>query len=125
MHLRDFPLVDAVMDSRGCAFPSSPITASARTCQRLTSPKLAVDPYDTACRTSRKQPTGCVVWQPTGYLFCMCYVYVCEKVVELWVEVGQNKHNSTLFIFNILFIVLIHLVKINREEEGWKYFLQE
>ena len=32
------PLSDAVMDSRGCAFPSSPITVSARTCQRLASP---------------------------------------------------------------------------------------
>ena len=100
MHHRDFPLVDAVMDSRGCAFPSSPITVSARTCQRLTSPKLAVDPYDTACRNSRKkQPKGCV-WrgsQQVTYFICMyvydyVYVYACEKVVELWVEVGQNKN---------------------------------
>ena len=54
----------------------------------------------------KQQPTGCVAWQPTGYLFCMyCYVYVyaCEKVVELWVEVGQNKNNSSLFLFKILF----------------------
>ena len=106
MHHRDFSLVDAVMDSRGCAFPSSPITVSARTCQRLTSPKLAVDPYDAACRNSRKQPTGCVAWQPTGYLFYL-YVYICAymymckrlKVVELWVEVGQNKRNSSLLFF--------------------------
>ncbi len=55
--MHQFPLVDAVMDSS--------VTVSARTCQQW-----QVPPWSWILQTwrveSRKQPTGCMAWQPTG-----------------------------------------------------------
>jgi hypothetical protein len=77
MHHRDFPLSDAVMDSRGCAFPSSPITVSARTCQQW-----QVPPWSWILKTwrvdSSKTTYGLYGVAANGLTICVCMLlYVC------------------------------------------------
>ncbi len=76
-HHRDFPLFDAVMDSRGCAFPSSPITVSARTCQQWQVPHWS---WILLTRRVDQQKNNLrVVWRGSQRVNYLC-VYVCVYV---------------------------------------------
>jgi hypothetical protein len=82
-----FPLFDALMDSRGCAFPSSPITVSARTCQRLASPHLGRGSLGHGNVDVVKTTYGLYGVAANGLIMYVCCT--CLTVVELWAEVGQ------------------------------------
>jgi hypothetical protein len=78
MHHRDFPLVDAVMDSRGCAFhlllsPCQPgLVSNGKS-------HLVMDPSDVARRVVESNLR--VVWRGSQWVnLVYVYVYVCMYV---------------------------------------------
>ncbi len=65
MHHRDFPLVDTVTDSRGCAFHLLPSPCQPGLVSNGKS-HFGHGSLRRGAQSSRVQPTGCMAWQPTG-----------------------------------------------------------
>jgi hypothetical protein len=81
MHHRDFPLVDMVMDSRGCAFHLSCHRVSPDL-SAMASPTLVMDPSDVARRVVEGNLR--VVWrgsQRVNLSVCMYVTVKCGGIV--------------------------------------------